>query len=272
MEASKVTIMPESQVGLSRDRRYDLKKELVYALIRRRPYGQKLSSPEVAELTDSSPVAAWNFLKTLVERGELVKHQLSPRTAFYAIPEEVRTVGVIADADPQSYFSERDQKIVDYISELPYGKRTNVVKLAKHFGLSQARTYQILTRLVKSGRLAKKEPTDVTYGSFFYVPFLKEDPKEFMGKLEVDMIEAEPASDLEPEEAEIAAKALPSVELADGFEPGVVAEPPTHQNIQSTTESTTEDLEQLAAKFGWEHPLFNNDLREFVKWYQKNHL
>lgn len=29
------------------------------------------------------------------------------------------------------------------------------------------------------------------------------------------------------------------------------------------------NLEEQAMQFAWEHPLFNNDLREFVKWFNK---
>jgi hypothetical protein len=48
-----------------------------------------------------------------------------------------------------------------------------------------------------------------------------------------------------------------------------VSEPDTPEvdKTAGTKQTAVNDLEQLAARFGWEHPLFNNNLREFVKWY-----
>lgn len=46
---------------------------------------------------------------------------------------------------------------------------------------------------------------------------------------------------------------------------------PVIEKPQTKAETTQPNLETLAMQFAWQHPLFNNDLREFVKWYSANH-
>lgn len=252
MEASKVTITPETwrAQGLSVKKRYKLKRELVYQLIRSRPYGQALRDSDVAKVLVSSRPAAFNFLRKLTDNGDLIKHQISPKRSFYIIPEEVRTIGVITDADPASFFAERDQKMMDVIAGLPYGKMISPLKLGRQFGLSGPRTHQILKRLVKAGHLIAQAPIDTNYGKFYYVP----------DKSEATIVPSAPQKDEIDEEK--------LNELNQAGRPAIPAPRDITEPVYS--EPIPDNLESIAMRFGWEHPLFNNDLREFVKWHQKN--
>lgn len=92
-EVAKVSVDSASLNSplLSQKRRRELRTEAIKEYIKRKPYGQRIKMQEFKEVGRFGTKSNANiFLKGMLKRGEIVRHDISPRRFFYTVPTEVK--------------------------------------------------------------------------------------------------------------------------------------------------------------------------------------
>lgn len=94
--ASKVSLNPkllaEAERNLTFKQKRALKEQKVLDLIRSRPAGSRIGLRDFARVLMTSEPSAHEFIKGMVKRGKISKHNLSPKTFYYAILDDAKTV------------------------------------------------------------------------------------------------------------------------------------------------------------------------------------
>lgn len=98
-EVARVKIDPKTldQV-LSNKRKKELRKEVIKAYLKKKPYGKRTTSAQLKVIGNfATGNLAWIFIKRMVRDGELSQHSLGPRSFFFTVNEELK---VTQPADP----------------------------------------------------------------------------------------------------------------------------------------------------------------------------
>lgn len=130
----------------------------------------------------------------------------------------------------------RRELVKSYIQSKPYGKRIKMVEFARAMGTTEGRADQIIKNMVTRGVIVRHELS----------------PRRFFYTVPGDVKVTKPGTVVEPEH-EPSPEEVAKVAAEVNYSP---------QQIYAGT------LEEAAMRFAWQHPLYNNDLREFLKWFK----
>lgn len=126
----------------------------------------------------------------------------------------------------------RQERVLEYIRNKPYGER-------------------LMSReLEDAGIVHRNEGNPGINGREVLIKLVKKGliTKHLIGKLSAFYTVNEPVTTVRPADPQ-------------------PDEPPVYASDIVSEHTADVDIETEAMQFAWRHPLFNNDLREFVKWY-----
>lgn len=182
--------------------------------------------------------------KSMSKRREELIEQAKPITSMeeHIVDASKVTIDPLKVNAPLSMKRKRElrlEAVKAYIESKPYGTRIKASEFRQVMNAgTEANAYNIIKLMIRDGLIFQ---WNIGPKSFFYtVPTEVKTTK--LAEYEVESGVPAPGQVDDIDEAAVAK---------------IMAEKRTAVDV---------DLEQLAMKFGWEHPLYNNDLREFVKW------
>ena len=245
MEISRLTVSKESleKNDLTPERRRELREERIIEYINSRPYGARITLSEfqiAADVESNGQMDA--IIKRMIKTGKIIRHENSPNNFSFTIPGAVNVIkppSVINDTmDKVQKKNMRRALIEALISRKRPSTRIQMSEFqeAGNFD-TEARAKSFVQGMIDAGIIKRYKLSSRTYS--------------------YSMVEhsagVEPMSPVQ--ETLLPPPATQSLPDMDG---------PTR-----TEPAPIQGLEELAMKFSWQHPDVQNDLREFVSWYNK---